>query len=347
MNIRPDMTLTQIIEQNGVEVMSLPLSVLWAIASASDKSKNATAFTVLDFYEKFYKPEVSLAKGVAEGTLECRETALRYWVEITGNPTLDKVNKSVMCQYVVGLRNGSETRKPMAPATIRKHCRAVMSVLDYAGPRTERNRDAKGLIPLPPAFPVVEVPDPDVSAKTPDMEEFEKILKTVKTANADGVLYEGIKKGDWFSAAYRFLWNTGLRYADLMSARWKDIKKRKGRYVLTIRGDAEKTGKEKYIPLNSTAVAILDEMPRGHDEIFYWPKSERALYDNRLRLIRRAGLPTTAMGTFHAIRRMVATYVPDATLVLGHTTAATTRMHYQAIERKARALESLEQPVFS
>lgn len=342
MTIDPKATIAKLVEEHGVAVLQMSVSVLWSLCQASEK-RAACRLTLMEFYERHYKPEVSLAKGVTLNTIECRENALKYWVEITGNPVLDAIDKSVMCRYVVALREGSETRKPLAPATIRKHCSAIMSVLDYAGPKSVKNRDAHDLIPTPPAFPPVHV-EIDVSDKTPNMEEFEQILATVKTANADGELYDGVGKGDWWHAIYLFLYNTGLRYSDVMSLRWQDLKHRKGRWVLSIRSRAEKTHREKHIPLNTAAVAVLDAMPRTRETIFYWPKSERAFYSARLRLIRRVGLESITRGTFHAIRRMVGTYVDDAQLVLGHTSAAVTRLHYQSIERAGRALDALEQP---
>ncbi|MDO4629218.1 MAG: tyrosine-type recombinase/integrase [Planctomycetia bacterium] len=318
-------TLEKIIEKHGIGVLSLSLQTIWSMAQ---KSKDATAMTLCDFYELYYKPEVSMAKGVKQGTLDCREKSLRNWAEITGDPELTKIDKSTLCQYVAGLR-----KKGLADVTVRKHVSAISSVLRYAGPPTDRAREAKGIIPFPPAFPPVKVPDPDVSSKTPDMEEFRQILRALRTANAEGELYDGILKGDWFCNAYLFIWNTGLRYSDVMAVRWDDIRKRKGRAVLTVRSVHEKTGREKQIPLNQAAIDILNQMPRTKEKIFYWPKSERTFYADRLKLIKKAGLATTNAGTFHAIRRMVGTYVPDATLVLGPTTAATTRMYYQAIER--------------
>ncbi len=49
--------------------------------------------------------------------------------------------------------------RPVQPNTVKKHCRALQFIIDRAGPKTRRRRNAKSLISEPPAFPPIAVPE--------------------------------------------------------------------------------------------------------------------------------------------------------------------------------------------
>ena len=103
--------------------------------------------TLTEFYEKAYKPEVSDAKTLAEDTYRQRERALKYWVEVTGNPPLCDIDKQTMINFVREMRAKTHYGIPLSPATIKKHCAALMSILSYAGPKTEKTATRKSLSP--------------------------------------------------------------------------------------------------------------------------------------------------------------------------------------------------------
>lgn len=299
--------------------------------------------TLTDFYFAYYKPQISLPKNIDPGTIYCRELALEYWVKHTGNPPLAAIDKKVMSDFVVKMHREKAHGRHLSPATVRKHCMAIMSILNCAGPPSSQFRDAVGLINTPPGFPPIRV-SIDVSWKTPGMEELEAILEACHVAKYPQI--RGITPEAWWRNVYLFLYNTGIRHADIMDSRWCDIRVRNRVTVLVISAKREKTGEEKVIPLNTHALEILRQMPRGNPNhrIFRWNMSERTLYTQRSRIIEAAGLPNLKIGSFHAIRRMVATMIDDPQLVLGHTSAQTTRIHYTAISRKAHAFGRLEQP---
>lgn len=289
--------------------------------------------TLTEFYEKVYKSEVSRPKGVKRSTLKEREVSLRYWEQITGGIRLGDITKKTLCSFVENLR-----LKNLKPATIRKHCAALRGVLDYAGPKTETHRDAKGLIPMVPAFPTVRV-FYEVTARTPSREETHALVHAVSEAEFPKL--PDISAPKWWECAYKLLLLTGMRKGDLLGLKWKHIQKLDDFWAFVIPPEVEKTGIEKVIPISSAARLVLDEMPRGKpdDFIFFFPHSSTTFHRERKRIIRRAGLVREDRGTWHAMRRFVATVVQEAQLVLGHTTAAITRIHYQSMKRAADALE--------
>lgn len=292
--------------------------------------------TLTQFYEECYKLEVSLANGVSPLTIRERETSLRYWKEATEDPPLDAIGKGMLCQFVTFLR----VTKKLAPATIKKHCAAVRSVLSYAGPKSDKHPDAKELIPFLPRFPCVKV-FYNVTSRTPSSEEVEALVQATEVATTPKL--PGVSAPKWWECAYKVLALTGMRKSDLLGLRWSHVKKVEGLDVFVIPAEVEKTGVEKIIPISSAARAVLDEMPRGAEDalIFEWPHCQTTFYSQRRRIIEKAGIGCRKRGTFHAIRRWVGTTVRDAQLVLGHTSEGVTVRHYQSMTRAAVALEEL------
>lgn len=339
-------TLADIINENPAILGLKGCAVARLLRTKPKERKDGLSnrMTLQEFHDAWYLPNVAIVRQNTDDTRYQREVALRYWAEFTGNPKLKDIDVTTMTRFMTGMR--AKTKKNgepyFAPATIRKHCRALMSVLDVAGPRTPKNRTAVHLIPTPPPFPPVSV-HCDVTYKTPTFAEFRQILAACQCAVAPQV--PDCTPGQWWRSLYLVLYNTGIRREDILSARWRDVQIRDGRTVLVISARTEKTHAEKVMPLTPAAMSALEAMPckAVDDLIFPWPASDSLLQKTRVKLAKAAGLPKEKV-TFHAVRRLVGTTVDDAQLVLGHTTAATTRNHYQTIDRKAVALANLPQP---
>ena len=336
MSIHRNMKVTEIMKRiPGSEKMTLAELMEIVRRFESGDGGLSDGMTLTDFYLKVYLPEVSKPKGIKKLTIREREVSLRYWEEITGGICLGDITKRTLCLFVEKLRE-----KNLRPATIRKHCLALRAILDYAGPKTETHRDAKGLIPMVPAFPTVRI-FYEVTARTPSREETQALIRAAKAAEFPKL--PDISAPKWWECAYKMLLLTGMRKGDLLGLKWKHIQKLEGMTAFVIPPEVEKTGVEKVIPISTEAQEVLNEMPRGRNDdfIFQFPHSTTTFHRTRKRIIRQARLVREDRGTFHAIRRFVATVVQDAQLVLGHTTAAVTRMHYQSMRRAAEALEAL------
>ena len=197
---------------------------------------------------------------------------------------------------------------------------------------------------MPPAWPTVRVYI-NTTAKIPSTEEVQAVVKATECAVYPKL--PDVTPQKWWECAYRFLTCTGIRKGDLLGMRWQDVRLWEGMWCIVIPAEVEKTGVEKVIPLSTAAQAILNEMPRGRPDepIFAWPHGTTTFTRQRRKIVRKARVSNMIRGTFHAIRRWVATMVQDAQLVLGHTSAAITRIHYQSMTRVAAALETLTKEV--
>lgn len=64
----------------------------------------------------------------------------------------------------------------------------------------------------------------------------------------------------------KFLYLTGLRRNELSNMRWEDVRKRRGQYWLHVRGKGRREG---YVPLNSTALSVLNRYRKAmHQGVF-------------------------------------------------------------------------------
>ncbi|MDO4571108.1 MAG: tyrosine-type recombinase/integrase [Planctomycetia bacterium] len=348
MDIAYDMTLRDIVEKHGIDALDLKVADVAVLAEARRRRRAdglQDTMTLTEFYEKAYKPEVSDAKDLKPDTLRQRKRALLLWKEFTGDPPLCDITKSTLVTFVQRAKVArSETSgEALAPATVRKHCAALQSVLDYAGPKTEKNREAKELIPMPPRFPTVRV-FLNPTAKTPAPHEVAAVVKACSCAEYPKL--PNISPKEWWECAYKMLALTGMRRGDLLGLRWGDIRAFRWGWAFAIPADVEKTGKEKIVPISRAAKEVLDKMPRGapDEKIFRFEHSASTFARTRKRIVEAAGV-LSFRGTWHAMRRFVATVVQDAQLVLGHTSAAVTSRHYQSMARAAVALEELGKEV--
>lgn len=339
MNTFTDWTLEEILLAVP-ELGKKKLADLFAKTERTDGLSNK--MTLGEFYRRCYLPEISLPKGLDPNTIQQRSQAIRLWETLTPDPALAEIDKRIMGEFVIRLRElpaQGRVGKRISPATVRKHCRAIQSVLDHAGPKTGKNRDAKELVPMPPAFPPVKV-FLNPTAKTPSREELAAILNACRVAEYP--ILPRISAPEWWKNAYRLLALTGMRKGDLLGLQWQFIRIIEGQPMFVIPAEIEKTGVEKIIPISTAARAVIDEMPRRGpaDPIFPFPHGKTTFTRTRMKIVALSGVPPER-ATWHAVRRFVATVVRDAQLVLGHTTSSVTVRHYQSITRAADALEEL------
>ncbi len=142
---------------------------------------------------------------------------------------------------------------------------------------------------------------------------------------------------------------TGLRKSELLNSRWPDVDW--DREELTIRDT--KNGRPHHLPLSSSAMTLLRQLPRQQDNPFIFPGREAGKnlvnIDKAWRRIRtEAGVPDVRL---HDLRRTVGSWLAQAGnslhligRVLNHRTPSTTQIYARFGNDQVReALESLGQ----
>lgn len=346
MDITYGMTLRDVVTKYGMDALDMKIVDVAVLAEAKQRQREdglSPDMTLSEVYWKSYRPEVSEIKEVCKHTMQQRETALQHWINITGDPPLKEITKKTMSIFVKGMKTVTYLGELLAPRTIKKHCMALRSILNHAGPKTPKNSDALELIPCPPPFPPIKGADwVDTTSKTPTMQEFRQIIRHTDVAQYPQL--PGITPGRWWQIAYLFIYYTGLRYREVMSVRWQDIRMIRGRWSLVIRAADEKMHQERIMPLHPALLSLLEELPRLHSQIFFWPMSYSTFRRVRRKIV-VAAMVAPKRATWHPIRRLVGTIVPEPSLVLGHRRVDTTLIHYQAVERIGTALAALPSPI--
>lgn len=330
------------------ELMKMTLGGLILMANAKTQRNDGLSdqMTLSKFYEEWYLQIISKRNRQSEKTVREINTAMKYWIMYTGDPTLAEINNFTIDKFAAGLyQTKKKNGGTLSDQTVKKHLGAIAAVMAYAGPKNNQYKRATGLMTELPEFPTI-VKRADVNGRTPTMREFEKILAACKAATRP--ILPDITPAEWFESAYLFLYATGIRLGDLLNCRWSYIRKIQDVHALVIPSEHEKTHRERIVPLNKLAESVLQRMPRlGAEElIFQWDtaNANKGIIRERRRIADAAGLKPV-LCTFHAIRRLTATMLDPAVAanVLGNN-PLTCRQHYQTIAVAARAVEALPMP---
>ena len=343
MSIDITKTLAEIINENPAILALTGQSVARLLRPPrTERTDGLSAqMTLWEFYERWFVPNYEEVHGTHPKTREWRTIALNYWKKHTGDPPMAKITTEVVNRYIVGMRSepGIESI-----ATINKYSGALMTILNAAGPATPKTRHGVGLMKVPPLVPKFPF-HPDVTYKTPQMEELETLLRTIDTIYIPSPSQPGFSANSWWRLLYTFQFNVGQRTETLLALQWRDVQSRDGMLILAVPGCKMKMKTEQIFPLNRAARDILQRLPQGKPDDLIFPRNISISRVGQVRrdIARAAGI-STKKASFHGIRRMVATYVDDAQLIMGHTSPEITALHYQSRVRKLAALERLRQP---
>ena len=143
--------------------------------------------------------------------------------------------------------------------------------------------------------------------------------------------------------AFLFSCFCGLRWSDVKSLTWDDIRKEKDRFVIAKR--MEKTQEWVITPLSQEAVSFLP--PRTGNLVFNLPTSTAANADLK-RWAKAAGIRKKI--TFHTARHTFATLLLTlgadlytTSKLLGHTNITTTQIYAEVVdEKKSRAVRLMD-----
>ena len=328
--------------------------------------------TLGDFFEHYFLPVILKAGKAKVATIAEYRTAVRRWVELTGDPPLQSID-NVTCAKFIEMEfmlPGRREEKEISPNTIRKHCGALQYILHIAGPQSERfpqaptayglfGLDSFGRPRLTPFFN-----KPKRRDKLP--EEFftiGEIRSLIEAAQSMKKPVSGqFMAAAWWMALLRFLYNTGLRIGSTREIRREWIfhvpQADGGFSYVQIPGDAYKQSRSHLIYLNRHAIAAIEPMPKT-GKIFPWFESPTSLGRQMKRLITAAGIPQEKYSglAFHGMRKSLGTALwgvnqEAARLQLGHASKSTTEQSYAGSSQLANSLaaavgpflENLEQP---
>lgn len=161
----------------------------------------------------------------------------------------------------------------------------------------------------------------------------------------------------WWPAFLLTLYDTGLRLGAAMSLHSADLNLDEG--IILARAETQKQKADQVFRLHPDTVAAIKATHPHRRELLFgypnWRDNKRTLYNRFNRILKAAGLPTTAGNKFHKIRRTSATLVADAisaeaaTKHLGHSHASTTRAYLdlRKIRNEVISADVMERPLWT
>ena len=105
--------------------------------------------TLGEFFEQYLLPYCPPKTG--ERNVDQYRESLKLWADLTGNPSLDRINAMTTARFVTLLAQRTNRKgEPISDKTVRKHCVCIQFCLDRAGPPSRRWALNAGLIHEPP-----------------------------------------------------------------------------------------------------------------------------------------------------------------------------------------------------
>jgi len=272
--------------------------------STREAKKAPTLKTWLDEVEKLH-PEWS------ESTCEIVATTGRLLIENLGSDIrIDRISRACAGRFRAWLAEPTAAEIFRSEATIRKYIRQAKSIFGEAL--------RLDLIPLNP-FDRQE-------ASSIASKNWEYI-----DAAATAKIIDECPDDSWRHLVGLCRW-AGLRRGEAIAASWSDIDWQ----ARTIRVDAEKTGAERFVPLEPRLYSMLakgfEAAPEGSGAVCSVPALN--LNRNLERIIKRAGVPAYARA-FHTLRKNLETDwleqypVADVCKWLGHSPTVSMKHYHQ------------------
>lgn len=302
--------------------------------------------TVRQFFDGYVAP-VCVA-GKAARTLDQYLESIALWEQLTPNPPLLRIDELTGAQYQRGLAARRGTDGPLASNTVRKHVTAIQFILDRAGPKTRKLRDAKGLLREVPYLPrppleVREVIDnftlPEiaaiVSACLPG-----KVIRSKKLPVAPHA---------YWRAVFLFDYNAGPRIGSLTRLRFdRFYQDDLGWWVRA----PTKKHRTQDVYLNAHAMAAIDSIRTARELVFPWPYSHAHWHRARNRIFAAAGIPDARWFGTHGFRKAFATELAKidglaVSMALGHSAGPRHKVaidHYVNRCAMVAAINQLPQP---
>ena len=304
--------------------------------------------TITSFFDNWYKPR-RLVDASPKTLAQFRSTC-RTWKLLTGDPPLEQITDDTLLMFRDCLMRlpGRDKIHFLSTNTVIKTMKHIQCILDKAGPRGPRNRDAAGI--LKNMAPWVKPPRGELKEpRFVEMNLFDAVFAATAGMDWPWIL-PSIKPPAIWRALLVLAFNTQLRRGELFSLRMENIAWDKRLLVLPAR--CAKNRKPKVVHLNDTAFKFLSAI-RGanpRELVFPFAGHEAKYYSQWHKLLTAAGIPRKAWFGLHDTRRTAGTVLFEgspqaAQLSLDHSSIQTTQRFYiQAKGIVARALDALPQP---
>ncbi len=319
--------------------------------SVGDRGLTA-ASTLTELFEGAYVPVVCDGRLLDAKTIQLYREAVSWWRRLTDDPPLNQITDEVAARFVKSLESQPGRRcERLAIATVRKHAKAIDTLLRFAGPRarTRVGRHNRELLATPPWL---EIPRPDVQPVVAVWTEAELAALLGAVGQMPSPRIEGVSPGEWWRALIEVAVYTGLRLGQLLGLRYEDLRRDGERGWIAVRAGCSKGRRGKVQFLTAPALAAVERIRTPRAVIFShpsWPRNPRYLQACLKRLAAVAGVPETRRWGFHAFRRTHATLLAlscgsrddaweTAQASLGHANLATTRDYYGAQSAKEALL---------
>jgi integrase len=201
--------------------------------------------------------------------------------------------------------------------------------------------EREGIIPFNPNLRTLPIKIPDIVRDYLSIEEIHSISNAVVKKE-----YQLVKNAFLFSCF------TGLRFGDLKSLKWNQIKEvalNANEKVFTIQKVQGKTGAVNYIPLNETALKIIGQRPENDSLVFPFKQVNATIRKVLYRILEAAKIDKKI--TFHSGRRTYATLllaqganIMTVKELLGHKDLSSTMLYAKVLDSsKYSAVNSLPQ----
>ncbi|MCX7428820.1 MAG: site-specific integrase [Planctomycetia bacterium] len=323
------------------------------MATAADKwcqKRNESLFqgtgqtTLLSFFESYYRPTCLV--DVSANTMHLIKIVLRRWRLLTGDPPLAAINTEMLVKFRECLMRsrGQKPYERMSPVTVGNFLRYVQMILDKAGPKGARNRDAAGILG---EVPWTRPPRPDIDPpRIVSDQRLSDVYLAAVCMTAPNL--PGIKPPLWWQTLLVVTHATALRRRSLFAARMGNIDW--NARTLLVPGGAIKSRRGMVVYLNDAAMVHLRKMRTNREKLFPWPFSKEWFDKSFHHLQYEAGIPEAEHFGLHEIRKTVATKLwqvsPEAArLLLGHSRDDVTRKHYVNGENIiTRGVNAIPQP---
>lgn len=283
-------------------------------------------WTLRQLCDRWFFPGVLQPANSAAGTYDCYDCALRYWEQITGDPSLILVSDEVCIDFVglfpewgfsrsgvplggrmkIGRRDHFPSFFPLASATIASHVSRIATLLRRAGPRIDPREQTARILKEVPFIPVVEA---DFDPKAPFSLERARQIAAACSLMDKPELPDWITHELWWRTRLALFYFTGFRAGTVTALAWPHVKEEFGLTWLDVPGEIVKTGKAIKMPLHPQLVSLLacvkSLRPPGAEGDLILPAGcgYRHFLTLHTELQRRAGLPGVERQSPHAWRR--------------------------------------------